>query len=164
MHVELRAARPEDATGLLAFMREFNALQTYSFDEPGIRRALAELLSAPELGRIWLIAEAGAAVGYVVLTFGYSLEHGGRDALIDELFVASHARGRGLGRAAVVLALEQAATLGVNAVHLEVERTNPSAHALYRSLGFAGNDRQLLTRKLRGGPTVDVPPRADDPT
>jgi len=149
MHPQHREARPEDAAGLLELVREFTALQTYPFDEPRMRRALQQLLGSPELGRIWLIVDDGAAVGYVALTFGYSLEHGGRDALIDELFVQPQARGRGLGRAAVVFALEQAAGLGANAVHLEVERTNPSAHELYRSLGFGGNDRQLLTRRLR---------------
>jgi ribosomal protein S18 acetylase RimI-like enzyme len=36
----------------------------------------------------------------------------------------------------------------VRALHLEVERTNASAEALYRRRGFRDNDRRLLTKLL----------------
>ena len=41
------------------------------------------------------------AVGYLVLTLGYSLEYGGRDAFIDEVYIRSSYRGRGIGTAAL---------------------------------------------------------------
>ncbi len=37
----------------------------------------------------------GTAAGYAALTFGFSLEVGGRDAFIDELFLIEAARGKG---------------------------------------------------------------------
>jgi ribosomal protein S18 acetylase RimI-like enzyme len=148
MRVELRLAGPADADRVFAFLREFTAGQAYTLRETVARRALGELLADPALGRVWLILAGGEAVGYAALAFGYSLEHGGRDAILDELFVAPHARGQGLGRAALAAVLAEAERLGLCAVHLEVERANASASRLYRSLGFASNDRQLLTRKL----------------
>jgi len=117
-------------------------------DEPAAHRALLELLAFPALGRAWLIEADGRPVGYVALTLGFSLEYGGRDAFVDELFVQPGYRRRGFGRAALAFAVEEASRLGVQAVHLEVERANPAAHDLYRSLGFGGNDRLLLTRRL----------------
>jgi len=36
------------------------------------------------MGRVWLIQYQGQVIGYVILTLGYSLEYGGRDAFIDE--------------------------------------------------------------------------------
>ncbi len=51
------------------------------------RGALEVLVGDETLGRVWVICAAGAAIGYVVLTLGYSLEYGGRDACIDELYV-----------------------------------------------------------------------------
>jgi len=148
MHAELRQAASSDTDLVLAFLRELNASQGYAFCETTARRALAELLADPALGRVWLILSRGEPVGYAALAFGFSLEYGGRDAILDELFVAPHARGQGLGRAAVAAVLVEAERLGLRAVHLEVERDNPSAGSLYRSLGFAGNERQLLTRRL----------------
>ena len=61
------------------------------------------------------------AIGYLVLTIGYSLERGGRDAFIDELYVRAERRGRGLGALAVATAEAAARRLGVRAVHLEVD-------------------------------------------
>jgi GNAT superfamily N-acetyltransferase len=98
MNAELHEGRPEDATAL-AFMPEFNASRACAFDERRARRALEELLTSPDLGRIWLIVARGAAVGYVVLTLGFSLEYGGRDAFIDEFYVQPQSRGQGFGRA-----------------------------------------------------------------
>jgi ribosomal protein S18 acetylase RimI-like enzyme len=92
---------------------------------------------------------AGVTAGYAALTFGWSLEWGGRDAFMDELFVEAAQRGQGLGRAALRALMEEARALGVRALHLEVEASNPAGQALYRSEGFSGSDRQLLSRRLR---------------
>lgn len=153
MKLDFREAQADDADTLLAFMRQFNASQGYPFEESSARPTLLELLASPSLGRIWLILADQALVGYIVLTFGFSLEYGGRDAFVDEFFVEPRARGRGLGRGALSFALSEASRLGVHAVHLEVERINCSAHALYHSVGFVGNDRQLLTHRVARRPT-----------
>jgi GNAT superfamily N-acetyltransferase len=147
---QLREAAPADAETVLAFMRELNESQGYPFLEPAARGALLELLGSPALGRVWLVLADGFTVGYVVLTLGFSLEYGGRDAFVDELYVRRPHRGRGLGGAALAFVLGEARRLGVRAVHLEVERTNRSAERLYAALGFADNERRLLTRRLAG--------------
>lgn len=143
----MREVTTQDSDTLLGFMRRFNASQGYPFDDASARKILVTLLGSPSLGRVWLVEAAGSAVGYLVLTFGFSFEYGGRDAFVDEFFIEPGSRGRGLGRDALSFALREAERLGVHAVHLEVERSNTSAHGLYHALGFAGNDRQLLTRR-----------------
>ena len=50
-----------------------------------------------------------------------------------------------------MFALDQAAREGIRSVHLEVDPGNPAAERLYRSLGFEGHGRQLLTRRLAAG-------------
>jgi GNAT superfamily N-acetyltransferase len=39
-------------------------------------------------------------LGYIVLAFGFSFETGGRNAFIDELYVAPEHRGKGIARRA----------------------------------------------------------------
>jgi GNAT superfamily N-acetyltransferase len=112
------------------------------------RAALLRLIGDDSLGRVWLIMLGDEPVGYLVLAFGYSLEYRGRDAFIDELFVVAAQRGRGLGTRAVAFAVEQCRTLGVRALHLEVERGNVAGQALYRRAGFAEHDRLLMTRPI----------------
>jgi hypothetical protein len=52
---DFREAEAPDVATLLAFMREFNASQGYSFEQGSARRAPVELLASPSHGKIWLI-------------------------------------------------------------------------------------------------------------
>jgi len=144
----LAPAGPADLDELLPMLERFSATQELPFDAAVARGALGELLARSELGRVFRIVHAGATVGYVALTFGWSLEWGGRDAFIDEIFLEAPQRGHGLGRAALRALLDEARALGVRAVHLEVEADNAPAQALYRSEGFAGAERAMLSRRL----------------
>lgn len=146
--VALAPAGPTELDELLALLERFNRSQGYAFDAAVARFALGELLARPELGRVYRIVQGGASVGYAALSFGWSLEWGGRDAFVDEIFVEEPARGRGVGRAALRALAGEAERLGVRALHLEVETANQAAQALYRSEGFAGNERRILTRRL----------------
>lgn len=131
-------------------MAAFYAESEYGFDLDRATAALAELLGDERLGRVWLIVDAGAVVGYVVLAFGFSLEFGGRDAFIDELFIEPDHRNAGIGSAVLRSIEPECRRLGVHALHLEVEHANPRGEALYRRQGFHGNERRLLTRWLDG--------------
>ena len=48
----------------------------------------------------------------MVLTLGYSVEHGGGDGFVDDLYLIPSARGSGAGAAVLDFALEQARLLG----------------------------------------------------
>jgi ribosomal protein S18 acetylase RimI-like enzyme len=108
------------------------------------RWEVEKLMENPAVGRLWLIQAGHDVVGYLVLTLGYSLEVGGMDAFIDDVYVIPPARHRGFGRAAVQLALGEAAQLGVHAVHLDAEQADERARTLYRSLGFRDRERYGL--------------------
>jgi ribosomal protein S18 acetylase RimI-like enzyme len=146
--VALAPAGSADLDELLALLERFNRSQGYTYDPATARHALGELLARTELGRVYRIVQGGVSVGYAALTFGWSLEWGGRDAFVDEIFVEEETRGRGVGRAALRALAAEAERLGVRALHLEVESANQAARALYRSEGFAGNERRILTRRL----------------
>jgi ribosomal protein S18 acetylase RimI-like enzyme len=146
--IALAPAAPPDLDALLAMLARFNASQGYAFDAASARHALGELLAKPELGRAYWIRREGASVGYAVLCFGWSLEWGGRDAFVDELFVEAAARGGGVGRAALRALIREAERLSIRALHLEVEHGNEAGQALYRSEGFVSNERRILTRRL----------------
>jgi ribosomal protein S18 acetylase RimI-like enzyme len=102
----------------------------------------------PSLGRIWLIYSDETAIGYVVLTFGFSLEYHGRDAFIDELFLLEAYRGQGIGSKIMQFALDACPALGIHALHLEVEPDNQAGLRLYRKHGFEKHDRHLMTRRI----------------
>lgn len=118
------------------------------FDESAASVTFRRFLSLPAFGRVWLLCEAGLPVGYVVLTMGFSFEFHGHDAFIDELYIDFNFRRRGYGRQAVAFLEKKAREMGVNAIHLEVDRGNDPAFELYRRTGYEDHDRFLMTKRL----------------
>jgi GNAT superfamily N-acetyltransferase len=143
-----RIAERTDIETLLEFMREYYEFDHLPFDESIARTALARFVGEESLGRVWLISYEGEAIGYLVLTLGYSLEYGGRDAFIDEVYIRESHRRRGIGQRVLTFAEEVCRSLGVRALHLEVERANTNAHGLYRKVGFVDHDRYLMTKRI----------------
>lgn len=64
---------------------------------------------------------------------------------------ARHAEAiRGLGARVMQAVEREARALGVQALHLEVERGNEPARALYEKRGLRDTGRQLLSKRLTG--------------
>jgi ribosomal protein S18 acetylase RimI-like enzyme len=135
-----------DADALLPFMREYYAFDGQGFDEQKAHGALRALLRDANLGCVWLILDGDAAVGYVVLCFGYSLEWLGRDAFIDEFYLREDYRGRGWGRKTMAYVEAEARARGVRTLHLEVVRQNAGALEVYRKLGFQEHESTFLSK------------------
>jgi len=129
-------------------MRRYYAEDGYPFVEAQARQAVIELIRDESLGGLWVAHAGGSIAGYLAVTLGFSLEYRGRDAFIDELFIAESRRGQGLGREALEVAESYCRRLGVQALHLEVERHREPALELYRRTGFKAHDRQLMTKWL----------------
>lgn len=72
----MREAVLGDVRTLVELMAEFYAESNYVLDQGRADAAFTALLSDPRLGRVWLIKQASAAVGYVVVTFVYGMEYG----------------------------------------------------------------------------------------
>ncbi len=148
MHPRVRPAAPGDVPLLIRLMAEFYAEAGYTAEPGRAATAFADLLGDPAHGRVWVIEADGEPAGYIVLTLGYSMEYGGRDGFLDDLFIRAPFRGRGLGTAAVDALRTAAVSLGVRALHVEVAHGNGPAQVVYRRAGFAETGRQLLTLKL----------------
>lgn len=148
MDVSFKLANLSHIVVLLGLMRELYVSEELSFEEAGARAALKKLLTDDSLGRVWLIETSGNSIGYVVLTFGFSLEFHGRDAFVDEIYIQPQHRRQGIGRAAFRIVEDACHSLSVQALHLEVGRANISAQAAYRKYGFKDRDQYLMTRQI----------------
>lgn len=143
-----RPAVTSDVEALLRLQAAYYADDGYPFVEAEARGCWQRLLEEPGYGRAWVATHDGRLVGYSVVTFGYSLEYRGRDAFVDELYVAPEWRGRGLARAALSVIEAECREAGVRALHLEVERNKETARGLYRRWGFVEHDRVLMTKPI----------------
>jgi ribosomal protein S18 acetylase RimI-like enzyme len=144
----LTLATQTHADIILEMMRDYYAFDGHHFDPLRAREALLGILREPAFGRVWLISIDEEVAGYVVLTFGYSLEFLGRDAFIDELFLHERFRGRGIGTAIMEQVENEAHTFDIRSLHLEVVRANQNALRLYRKLGFHDREHYLMTKSI----------------
>ena len=145
-----QVANDSHVADLLPLVRAYHEFEQIGLSEQQRRDAVLPLLGPDsQVGRVWLIFTSQKVVGYVALCFGYSIELGGRDAFIDELFLIESARGQGIGKQVLEFVIRQAASLGVAALHLEVSRANARAKRLYSQAGFSARNRyHLMTFKV----------------
>lgn len=153
MEPTFRVAQTADIDTVLALMQELfledRLPDQRGFDAFRARSAIINLFNEPAYGGICLICDGDAVVGYLALTFGYSLEFHGRDAFIDELYIRPTHRGRGWGTRAMEHAEGIAKSVNIRAIHLEVGRKNIAAQGFYRKNGYTDHDRYLMTKWLR---------------
>ena len=149
MSAALHLARPENIERLLPLVAAFHAAEGISRTEDQRRAALMPLLEGSPLGAVYLIGPTRAPIGYIVITFGWSVEFGGMDAFVDELFIRPAVRGRGIATEVLITLPKALAEAGVKALHLEVDRDNSAGQRLYAKTGFrARNPYMLMTREL----------------
>jgi len=146
----VRAASPSDVPILVQLMEEFYRESNYPLDRLWASNSFRTLLSDSSRGSVWLLSRDDEAVGYVVLTVRFSMEHGGLDAFIDDLFVRAEHRRRGIATAALNALFAECGRRRVLALHVEAGRDNIAANSLYASFGLRArtDHRQLLTVAL----------------
>lgn len=144
--IVVRAATLADVPEILPRTRALNTHEGIEIRDDLLEAALHRLLGDPSLGGVWLIEDA-RPIGYAVVTYGYDLEFGGRDAYITEIWIDERDRNRGAGTAAMELLADAVRALGVQALHLQVRPENPALR-LYERIGFVRSPRLVLTRRL----------------
>ena len=136
-----------DVDVLVSMMREFYAIDNYPIDTEKSKALFSEFIDNEHFGAAWLIEFENKTVGYVILTFVFNFEYGGKIAFVDELYLNEGSRGKGIGKQTIEFVKEQAQKLSLKLLYLEVEDHNAAAQKLYLSGGFMFLNR--LTMKLK---------------
>lgn len=147
MSASLTLAAPEHLETLLPLVAANQAEDGIERTDEARRAAVLPLLEGSPHGAIYLIGPPRAPIGYIAVSFGWSLEFGGLDGFVDALYIRRAVRGRGIATD-VLLALPRAlAQAGLRALHLEVGRGNEVAQKLYLRTGFKAREgHHLMTR------------------
>lgn len=147
--LRLRPAKIEEFDAILSMVRAFYQEDAIAFDNERVRRGLTALLTEPDCGALLMLeSDTLPVAGYVALGWCFSMEHGGRFALLDELYLRPEARGRGWGKIALTLVRNHAQAHGYCAVRLEVNHHNVRAKSLYLQQGYRDDQRDILTLPL----------------
>lgn len=148
MEVTLRVLGAESLDSALRFVQAYFEHDGLVYDQT-VADGVRELLGEGNLGSFWVICEGDAEVGYVVLTYAFDHEFGGRIGVVTDFYLLEEARGRGVGSEVVSLVEAAAREKGLHAIELFVLDHNPRARLLYERLGYVGQtDRTLFARSL----------------
>ncbi len=149
MSAALHLAGTDDLDRLEPMVAAYHALEGIPSTEADRRAALLPLLDGTlPFGVAYLIGPRRSPVGYIVVSFGYSVELGGIDGFVDEFFIRERVRGRGIGTEVLGKLLPALSDTGVRALHLEVARDNDAAQRLYGRAGFTMRDRYALMTRV----------------
>ena len=144
----VRSAAKNDVPVLVELMREFYAESKYSLDGDWAVRSFNQLLQSTERGAAWISFRGSDPAGYVVLTTRHSMEFGGLDGFVDDLFVRPAFRRHGVGASLLTELFRECSKRRVLAVHVEVGSGNTAVQALCRRFGLSNNGRQLFTARI----------------
>lgn len=130
---------------LLLHQFEEHAIES---SQEGLAWAVGQVVREQDHG-FFLLARAGdLALGVANVAFAWTLEHGGKSAWLDELYVIPEYRGRGIGTALLKEAIAEAHRSGCTAVDLEVDENHHQAENLYQREGFERLFRSRWVKKI----------------
>jgi GNAT superfamily N-acetyltransferase len=144
--ISVRRAVGDDLPVVLGLVGGYCAADGHEFDAATATAGLGPLLDDDAVGVVWLAEDDGAAVGYAAVTWGWSIEIGGFEVVLDELYVTD--RGRGIGSMLLAHLEDDCRARGVRRIFLETERPNEDARRLYRRHGYADDDSIWLSKEL----------------
>ena len=137
-----------DISIITQMMQDFYAIDNYPIDVEVAKNLFQEFISNEHLGKSWLIYSENEIVGYIILTYIFSFEYGGKIAFLDELFIKETARGKGFGKEAIQFIQREVPKLSLKLLYLEVEPHNENAQKLYLAHDFELHNRKLMKYKV----------------
>ena len=133
--VNIREAVADDEQAILALLRIYCEEAETPHSDDHLLTGLRPLLTTNPHGVV-LVAEQEEIIGYSILTWGWGIESGGQEALVDEMLIEPSKRGTGIGQTLMQASIDRAKQPGVKVIFLETERDNPRSRKLYEKLGF----------------------------
>ena len=131
----VRRAGIDDLDVLVGMHRMFCELDQHPFDRRRAIVAFSGLLTDDDRGVVWIVDRPAA---YAVVTWGWSIEAGGLEAVLDEVFVSEP--GGGIGGRLIDHLVGDGRRRGLARIFLETETHNERARRLYARHGFVEDD------------------------
>ena len=136
--IEVGPAAEEEVDALLPLMRGYCDFYEASPTDEGLREMARALIAAPDREGMLLAARAnGEAIGFAALGWKWSSLRGARIAVLEDLYVAPEARGRGAADALIEECADRAREHGAPAMTWLTAPDNRRAQAVYDRVGGA---------------------------
>jgi GNAT superfamily N-acetyltransferase len=148
--MEVRTASEEDIPALMPLMRGYCDFYEANPPDAGLVEMAQALIAATDDQGMLLVAEdGGAVIGFAAVGWKWSSLRGARIAVLEDLFVATEARGKGAADALIEECATRARANGAPVVTWLTAPDNHRAQAVYNRVG--GTSEAFLEYELELG-------------
>jgi GNAT superfamily N-acetyltransferase len=149
MNIQIRKGEPGDIEVLVTFLYHLFVIEKDFTIDADTHRAGLRLLFAEPHTRTIIVAEADdVIVGMVTAQIVVSTAVGGYSILLEDMYVDSGFRRKGVGSKLLEQVLVWGAERGARRVHLVADRANTRALGFYRQAGLMKSRMTALYGKL----------------
>jgi ribosomal protein S18 acetylase RimI-like enzyme len=142
---QITSVGSNEASRLIGLVRAFHDESGHAVGAEQAE-AIRQLCANSTLGQAWVLTIDDRDIGYGLVYFRHSIDHGGRIAVLDDLWIIADRRGQGQGALLLRYICEDLQAIGVRAVLLEVDPENEVALALYSRFGFTKTGTALCVK------------------
>ena len=146
--MEINIASLADIHEILALIKDQFHEHNILWDERELHLAVSGILTDERWGHFMLARQDGQVVGLAAIAYAWTLEHGGKSAWLDELYVVPRWRSRGIGGALLEGVIAFVQRQGCLALDLEVDEDHQRAEHLYQRKGFVPLSRRRWVKSL----------------
>ncbi len=139
--MEIRSATEDDLSALLPLLRGYCDFYGFSPSDDGLTAMARALIAASDSDGILVVADDGdgAVVGFAAVGWKWSSLRAARIAVMEDLFVAPEARGRGAADALIRECADRAREHGAPVLSWQTAPDNHRAQAVYERVGASGD-------------------------
>lgn len=131
-----RCRTRQDLEGLTGLCRAHAAYEGLAFDPDGFEDRLAVWIEPPDPTLfLWMVRDGSEPLGYASASMEFSTLAAARYLHLDCLFVADHARSRGLGASLIAAAATLGRDRGLSRMEWQTPSWNTRAARFYERLG-----------------------------
>src|SRR6201997_2223695 len=151
----IEPATIEDLPSLAELLMDlFSQERDFRPDYNNQMRGLRLILEQPSRGRIFVLRSANQIIGMLNLLFTISTAEGGFVILLEDLIVARHFRGQGMGSELLKHAMEYAKQKNFLRITLLADQMNEGSVAFFEKHGFQRSD--MIPMRLYLGAAAEL--------
>jgi GNAT superfamily N-acetyltransferase len=142
--VVVRPVTEDELDELLPLLRGYCQFYETDPSDEALLELSRWLIEHPEDGvQVLARDDDGTAIGFTTIYWTWRTMHAARIAVLEDLFVASEARGSGAAEALIRDARARAHERGARQLDWQTAKTNERAQAVYGRMGAEPDDRWL---------------------
>jgi len=146
--MNIKKATPKDINILFELIQRQFVEHGIDFNPEQLETAIKQMLTLEVLGFILKAKDNNQLLGFAAVSFAWTLEHGGKSAWLDELYVVPEHRNKGIGTVLIGKAIVEAEKQGCLAADLEVDSDHRRAENLYKRMGFQKLARRRWVKRI----------------